>query len=184
MRQTIPALLFSLLVSPAGAGDYTGRVVGISDGDTLTVLRDCRTQVKIRLHGIDAPETGQDFGARAKAASELAFRQVVTVKPRDVDRYGRTVAVVILPDGRSLNEEQVRRVIAVPCARPAGDSRTCWPAPGPLVPSGRSRIRRSARAANFRRPGLGRGVLTSAPSRFLGSTQPSWEYDTLLLKAD
>ena len=48
-------------------------MVGVSDGDTLTVLKG-RTQVKVRLHGIDAPETGQDFGSRAKqAASDLAF---------------------------------------------------------------------------------------------------------------
>src|SRR5262245_56976526 len=124
MRQTIPALLFSLLVSPAGAGDYTGRVVGISDGDTLTVLRDGRTQVKVRLHGIDAPESGQDFGARDKqATSELAFGQVVNVEPRDLDRYGRTVAVVLLADGRSLNETLVRNGMAWWYRRYAPDDR-------------------------------------------------------------
>src|SRR5262245_38684438 len=113
MRQTIPALLFSLLVSPAGAGDYTGRVVGVSDGDTLTVLRDGRTQVKIRLHGIDAPESKQDFGTQAKKlTSELSFGQVVTVRPHDRDRYGRTVADVVLSDGRLLNHELVRQGLA------------------------------------------------------------------------
>ena len=74
---------------------------------SITVLRD-RTQVRIRLHGIDSPETGQDFGSRSKqAASELAFGKTVTVRVRDTDRYGRTVAEVILPDGRSLNREMV-----------------------------------------------------------------------------
>lgn len=108
MRRAVLALLLTLPAPLTAAADYPARVVGVSDGDTLTVLRDGRTQVKVRLHGIDAPETGQDFGARAKqAASELAFGQVVTIRERDRDRYGRTVAEVILPDGASLNREMV-----------------------------------------------------------------------------
>jgi hypothetical protein len=95
----------------AATDDFTGRVVGVTDGDALTVLRG-RTPVKIRLHGIDCPESGQDFGSRAKrATSELAFGKDVTVRPVDTDRYGRTVAVVVLPDGRSLNHELVRLVV-------------------------------------------------------------------------
>jgi endonuclease YncB( thermonuclease family) len=108
------AVLVALSGAPAAhAADFTGRVVGVSDGDTLTVLLDGRTPVKVRLYGIDAAETGQDFGSRAKqAASDLAFGKTVTVRPRDTDRYGRTVAEVILPDGRSLNREMVRQGMA------------------------------------------------------------------------
>jgi endonuclease YncB( thermonuclease family) len=96
----------------AAADDFTAKVVGVSDGDTITVLRD-RIPVKIRLRGIDCPETGQDFGSRAKSVtSELAFGKVVTVHPSLKDRYGRTVADVILPDGRNLNQELVRRGVA------------------------------------------------------------------------
>lgn len=92
-----------------GAEPYPAKVVGVSDGDTLTVLRDDKVRVKIRLHGIDAPELGQDFGTRAKqAASQLAFGREVTVRPRGTDKYGRTVAEVLLPDGRLLNHELVR----------------------------------------------------------------------------
>ena len=59
---------------------------------------------------MDCPETGQDFGSRAKnVTSELAFGKVVTVHPSRKDRYGRTVADVILPDGSILNHELVRR---------------------------------------------------------------------------
>src|SRR4051795_10630742 len=102
MRSLRPALFVVVLVSPVAAADYPARVVGVSDGGTLTVLRDGRTQVKVRLHGIDAPETGQAFGSRAKeAASALAFGKEVTVQVRDTDRYGRSVAEVVLPDGRS-----------------------------------------------------------------------------------
>lgn len=86
-RQTIPARQpqFSL----------RGRVVGISDGDTLTLLTQNRKQVKIRLHGIDAPELGQAWGQRAKQAlSSLTFRQTVHVQETDRDQYGRIVGVV------------------------------------------------------------------------------------------
>jgi endonuclease YncB( thermonuclease family) len=112
MRRLLPLLLV-VLASPARGGDYSARIVGIADGDTLTVLTADKTQRRIRLWGIDAPETGQDFGSRAKqAASELAFGKTVTIRPRDTDRYGRTVAEVILPDGRSMNREMVRRGMA------------------------------------------------------------------------
>src|SRR6185437_15999166 len=104
MRRPFSAILLILAGCQGAAADFPARVVGISDGDTLTVLTADRRQVKVRLHGTAAPETGQDFGSRAKqAASELAFGKQVTVRERDKDRYGRTVAEVILPDGHSLN---------------------------------------------------------------------------------
>ena len=97
----MPLLLFlALWPLPALAADFAAKVVGVSDGDTLTVLTAEKRQVKVRLHGVDAPETGQDFGTRAKqAASELAFCKEVNVREEDRDRYGRTVAEVILPEG-------------------------------------------------------------------------------------
>lgn len=86
---------------------FEARVVGVTDGDTITVL-DGTTQVKVRLHGIDCPEKGQPFGARAKQlTAELAFGRTVTVRPAGADRYGRTLADVVLPDGRVLNQELV-----------------------------------------------------------------------------
>src|SRR3954467_14070954 len=91
--------VLGVCVPAAWGQEFSGRVIGISDGDTLTVLRD-RTPVRVRLHGIDCPESRQDFGSRAKSlTSELAFGQVVKVVRRDTDRYGRTVAEVFLPDG-------------------------------------------------------------------------------------
>lgn len=72
-----------------------GWVVGISDGDTLTLLTQNRQQVKIRLHGIDAPELGQAWGQQAKRAlSSLTFRQAVNVQETDQDQYGRIVGIV------------------------------------------------------------------------------------------
>ena len=113
MRPIFPFLLVLVAACHACGADYRARVVGISDGDTVTVLTADNVQHRIRLHGIDAPETGQDFGSRAKqAASALAFGKTVTIKARDTDRYGRTVADVILPDGRLLNHELVREGMA------------------------------------------------------------------------
>lgn len=111
MKRLAPILLFLILWPFAAlAADFAAKVVGVSDGDTLTVLTAEKRQVKIRLHGIDAPETGQDFGSRAKqTASEMAFGKQVTIREMDRDRYGRTVAEVILPDGRNLNRELTRR---------------------------------------------------------------------------
>jgi endonuclease YncB( thermonuclease family) len=79
----------------------------LADGDTITVLHERRPEI-IRLNGIDAPEKGQAFGERAKQfTAQLSFGQVVEVIVRNQDRYGRTVADVRLPDGRSLNHEVV-----------------------------------------------------------------------------
>src|SRR5262245_26410035 len=107
LRRALILMLLVALPPLVSAADFAAKVVGISDGDTLTVLRG-REQVRIRLHGIDAPEAGQDFGSRAKQhASDLAFGKLVTVKPVDTDRYHRTVAEILLPGGQSLNRRMV-----------------------------------------------------------------------------
>lgn len=94
------------------AESFSGKVVKVSDGDTVSVMRRGRAQ-KVRFQGIDAPEKRQAFGHRAKKfTSDLAFGRVVTVQVVDVDRYGRIVGEVILPDGRSLNRELVRAGLA------------------------------------------------------------------------
>jgi endonuclease YncB( thermonuclease family) len=91
---------------------FTGKVVGLSDGDTFQILREGKA-VKVRLHGIDTPEKAQPFGARAQQyASELVFQQMVTVQIKDTDRYGRLVGEVLLQDGRSVNQELVKAGMA------------------------------------------------------------------------
>jgi micrococcal nuclease len=105
--------IFLLFISQAHAAEYPARVVGITDGDTLTVLTAEKRQVKIRLASIDAPESGQDFGTRAKQlASSMTFGKPVTVIERDTDRYGRTIADILLPDGRSLNRAMIGQGMA------------------------------------------------------------------------
>jgi len=96
------------LTTAAAAAPFQAQVVAVTDGDTLRVLRDGRVEV-VRLQGIDAPETGQAYGTRAKQfAAELAFDRTVTVQPTGRDRNGRLLAEVLLPDGRSLNQALVR----------------------------------------------------------------------------
>ena len=155
-------------VSLTPAEEFSGKVVGVSDGDTITVLQN-RTPIKVRLHGIDCPEIGQDFGSRAKAfTSELVFGQVVKVVPRDTDRYGRTVADVILADGRILNHELVRagltgqRCPGEPAPRPgeweAGHA--CKSLPKPSVRSGRP----GSEGSNMSKSPSGRKRVTRASS--------------------
>jgi endonuclease YncB( thermonuclease family) len=94
------------------AQDFSGRVVGIAKGDTMTVLHD-HTPIKVRLRGIVCPERDQPFGKAAKqATAAMALERVVTVKVRGRDKDGRTVAEVVLPDGRILNEELVMQGLA------------------------------------------------------------------------
>ncbi len=84
------------LPTTTSAQTFSGRVVGISDGDTVTVMRDGQA-VRIRLDGIDAPESGQDFTNSAKQLlSDLVFDERVTVNVKDTDRYGRLVSRVLL----------------------------------------------------------------------------------------
>lgn len=106
------ALAFFCVLAPGAFGErLTGRVIGVSDGDTLTLLVN-RRPVTIRLHGIDAPEHAQAFGTRSKQAlSALAFGKTATAEVVDTDRYGRLVAVVTVA-GRNLNREQVRAGMA------------------------------------------------------------------------
>jgi endonuclease YncB( thermonuclease family) len=88
--------------------DITGHVINVSDGDSITV-RTGETNLKIRLAQIDAPETGQPWGTRAKQAlSDLVGGQEVTVKVIDQDRYGRWVAQIDV-DGLDVNHAMVAR---------------------------------------------------------------------------
>jgi micrococcal nuclease len=91
---------------------FTGKVVGVHDGDTFTILHDGKAE-KVRVNGIDCPEIGQPFGRNAKAyASGLIFGRVVTVTVFGRDRYGRTVGDALLADGRTLSAEMVRAGLA------------------------------------------------------------------------
>lgn len=100
------AILVSVMASADGS--IAGRVVGVADGDTLTVLDETNQQHKIRLAGIDAPEKAQAFGQAGKQRlSELCYNKHATVVVVNTDRYGRTVGDVTCDDVHA-NEEMVR----------------------------------------------------------------------------
>jgi endonuclease YncB( thermonuclease family) len=88
-------------------------VIHVVDGDTLTALNEANEHVKIRLNGIDCPEKVQAFGNKAKQCTkDLVSGKMGTIQPYDTDRYGRTIAEVILEDGRNLNQELVKAGLA------------------------------------------------------------------------
>ncbi len=89
-----------------------GRVVGVSDGDTITVLDSQHRQHKIRLAGIDAPESKQAFGQVSKKhLSDLVFDRDVTLGCGKTDRYQREVCVVVV-NGEDANLAQVEAGMA------------------------------------------------------------------------
>ena len=89
-----------------------GRVVRIADGDTITVLDGANTQHRIRLQGIDAPESHQAFGTQSKNnLSDMIFDREVTVEYDKIDQYGRIVGKVLL-DGKDVNLEQIKAGMA------------------------------------------------------------------------
>lgn len=108
MILTISPVLISLFLSTATFADFSGPVVSILDGDTIEVLHNNRAE-RIRLNGIDCPEKGQAYGKKAKqAASALVFGKEVTLQTHGKDKYGRTVADVLLPDGTNVNQMLVK----------------------------------------------------------------------------
>jgi endonuclease YncB( thermonuclease family) len=103
------AIALIAAVQPAFAERIAGRVVGVADGDTLTVLAEGHRQVRVRLAGIDAPERRQPYGTRARQAlSALAFGRSAQVEVEEIDRYERAVGRVRV-GGRDVNAEMVRR---------------------------------------------------------------------------
>ena len=134
--------------TPARPGTTAGdKVVGVKDGDTIVLLVNGE-EVTVRLHGVDTPEKNQAYGQRAKQyTSDLVFGKQVRLIVDSKDRYGRTVGTIILPDGRSLNEELVRNGMAwhykayskdVNLANAEADARRfkrgLWGDPNPVAP--------------------------------------------------
>ena len=95
----IKQFLFYILLSFIATETYTAKVIGVTDGDTIVVLTSENKQVKIRLEGIDCPESKQDYGERAKQATvKLCFGKEVTVKKSGEDVYKRTLAYIYVGD--------------------------------------------------------------------------------------
>jgi endonuclease YncB( thermonuclease family) len=111
MRRWSALLLVCLLALPVQAAELAGRVVGVTDGDTLRVLVEQR-EVIVRLDQIDAPEKAQPFGQRSRQSlAELSFGKAARVVTHGQDRYGRTIGTVFVGE-LDVNAEQVRRGMA------------------------------------------------------------------------
>lgn len=111
------AFLVLLLAAPlcafaAQERVFHGKVMEVTDGDTIAVLEQDNVLRKVRLSGIDAPEKKQPFGQRSKESlSRLVFGKTVEVRWKKEDRYGRIVGKVVA-DGRDVCLEQIRRGLA------------------------------------------------------------------------
>lgn len=109
LRRKIILLLVGGLALLAGFFLCQGRVIKVVDGDTIVVLTEQGRTERIRLYGIDAPESGQKGGPEATAfARDLLLLQSVSLSVKNRDRYGRAVSLVKLKDGRIANAELVR----------------------------------------------------------------------------
>lgn len=107
-RILVAIVLMFLTATSVTAGEFVSEVIGILDGDTIDVLHNHQAE-RIRLKGIDCPEKGQAYGLRAKqATSERIFGKEVTLKTFGKDRYGRTIADILLPDEANLNQALVK----------------------------------------------------------------------------
>ena len=105
-------LIVLLTSSQLSAETLTGRIVGVSDGDTLTLLDAAYVSQKIRLSGIDAPEKRQPFGEKAKShLSALAYNRQAQADCRKIDRYRRRICVVYVGD-RDVGLEQIKAGMA------------------------------------------------------------------------
>jgi endonuclease YncB( thermonuclease family) len=93
-------LIFILFLSNfANAKTMEGLVVGVADGDTITVLDQQKNTYKIRLQGIDAPEKKQAFGEKSKQSlHDLVHSKQVRIEYDKEDKYGRIVGKVTVED--------------------------------------------------------------------------------------
>ena len=83
------------LIAAHACADFTGKVVAVTDGDTIKVLDSTNTQYKVRLTGIDAPERGQPFGTASKDnLAQMVAGKEVFVESDKKDRYGRVLGKV------------------------------------------------------------------------------------------
>jgi len=137
----------------AAAAVLHGRVVAVADGDTITVLTAARRRERVRLAGIDAPESKQAFGAAAKRGlAALVFGAEVRVEYAKRDRYGRIVGRV-LRDGRDAGLAQIEAGLAWHYARYAAEQ----------APAARAAYAQAERAARAERRGLWTDAAPRAP---------------------
>jgi micrococcal nuclease len=101
-------LILLLFVTNLFAQQYTAKVVGIKDGDTIEVLDSLNTQITLRLAEVDCPEKNQPFGTKSKQfTSDQVYKKTINYIVTDTDRYGRLIAKVYY-DNKYLSEEIIK----------------------------------------------------------------------------
>lgn len=111
--------LFILLVLTGGGywvydtqQDPRGKIVNVSDGDTVTLLSEDNEQIKIRLWGIDCPERSQDYGRKAtERTKDLCYGKTIRIDCKGKDKYGRTLGIVYV-DSVNVNETLIKEGLA------------------------------------------------------------------------
>lgn len=112
MKSFDVALIFAAVLCLGAGPKHTWRVVGVTDGDSITCLTPGKQQVKVRLNAIDAPERGQPFANKSKQAlSDMVFGKDVEVEELGTDRYKRTIGQVMV-GGLDVNHEMVAKGMA------------------------------------------------------------------------
>lgn len=112
MNKILFLICFILFSISANAHILKGKVIRISDGDTVVVLDESNIQHRIRLDGIDAPEKGQPFGKKATDfVKELIAGKIVTVHWQKKDRYGRILGYVLIGE-INVNKELLKNGLA------------------------------------------------------------------------
>ena len=141
--------LFLLISSICISQTYTGKVIGIKDGDTIVVLDSLNYQTTLRLAEVDCPEKSQAFGTKAKqfTSDEIYLKQIKYIVT-DVDRYGRSIAKIYYDNNKYLSEEIIRngfgwqykkysssKLLAKLEEEARKNKRGLWIDPNPIYPS-------------------------------------------------
>ena len=113
MKKALSILLLAISLLTLSAAEIRGKVVAITDGDTIKVLDDLDKGVlKIRLNKIDAPEKKQAFGQKSKQyLSNLVFGKQVIIRFKEIDRYGRILGLIYI-NGVEVNLQMVKAGMA------------------------------------------------------------------------
>ena len=120
LKKPIFAVIFVIVVSASVLyeeitvpQETQGKILKVYDGDTITILNNNNEKIRIRLFGLDAPESNQSFGniSTKNLQTLCPIDSIANVKIKDKDKYGRIVGIVFC-DGVNVNANQVKNGFA------------------------------------------------------------------------
>jgi micrococcal nuclease len=113
IKSKLVILLFLFSNSIFCQTTLTGSIIGVKDGDTVVVLDSLNNQTTLRLAEIDCPENSQPFGNKAKQfTSQEIYRKQIKYVVTDIDRYGRSIAMIYYDDNKYLSAELIKNGLA------------------------------------------------------------------------